>query len=74
MTGRLEVERWGPVKGYAVLCFKGPVTVENVSVFLSAVKRKESFQEFLISSDVPYIDSSALGVLVSAYVSRQKLG
>jgi anti-sigma B factor antagonist len=28
----------------------------------------------LISSDVPYIDSSALGVLVSAYVSRQKLG
>ena len=25
-------------------------------------------------SDVPYIDSTALGALVSAYVSRQKLG
>ena len=58
-----------------MLCFKGPVATANVSVFVTAVKREESFSNLILdSSEVPYIDSAALGALVSAYVSRQKLG
>jgi anti-sigma B factor antagonist len=75
MGNRLEVERLGTVKGYTVLCFKGPLTMENVFVFRSAIKREENLPTVILDfSDVPYMDSTALGALVSAYVSRQKLG
>ena len=75
MPNRLEVVRLGGVNGYAVLCFRGPVILENVTIFLSAVKREESFSNLILDfSEVPYIDSAALGGLVSAYVSRRKLG
>ena len=71
----LHVERLGNLKGQSVLCFKGPLTVENVSLFQSAIRREESFSTVILDlSDVPYIDSTALGALVSAYVSRQKVG
>ncbi len=71
----LQIERLGNVKGQSVLCLKGPLTIENVSLFQGAIRREESFSTVILDlSDVPYIDSTALGALVSAYVSRQKLG
>ena len=64
-----------------MLCLKGlpltmeNVSLENVSLFQGAIRREESFSTVILDlSDVPYIDSTALGALVSAYVSRQKLG
>src|SRR5689334_21476022 len=71
----LQIERLGNVKGQSVLCFRGPLTIENVSLFQGAIRREESFSTVILDlSDVRYIDSTALGALVSAYVSRQKLG
>src|SRR5690242_64814 len=71
----LQIERLGNVKGQSVLCLKGPLTVENVSLFQSAIRREETFSTVILDlSDVPYIDSTALGALVSAYVSRLKEG
>jgi len=71
----LQIERLGNVKGQSVLCLKGPLTIENVSLFQGAIRREESFSTVILDlSDVPYIDSTALGALVSAYVSRQKVG
>src|SRR5206468_9967858 len=71
----LQIERLGKVKGQSVLCLKGPLTIENVSLFQSAIRREETFSTVILDlSDVPYIDSTALGALVSAYVSRQKVG
>src|SRR6266516_1520945 len=71
----LQIDRLGNVKGQSVLCLKGPLTIENVSLFQSAIRREESFSTVILDlSDVPYIDSTALGALVSAYVSRQKVG
>jgi anti-anti-sigma factor len=71
----LQIERLGNVKGQSVLCLKGPLTMENVSLFQSAIRREETFSTVILDmSDVPYIDSTALGALVSAYVSRQKVG
>ncbi len=75
MGNTLQIERLGSVKGQSVLCFKGPLTMENVSLFQSAIRREESSSTVILDlSDVPYIDSTALGALVSAYVSRQKVG
>ena len=75
VANTLQVERLGNVKDHSVLCLKGPLTVENVSLFQSAIRREESSSPVILDlSDVPYIDSTALGALVSAYVSRQKVG
>jgi anti-sigma B factor antagonist len=57
-----------------VLSLRGPLTMENVSPFLNAVRRENSPTMILDLSGVPYLDSSGLGSLVSAYTSCQKSG
>src|SRR5207244_8289538 len=75
MGNRLQVERLGNVKGQSVLCFRGPLTMENLFLFQNAIRREEGFSTVILDlSDVPYIDSTALGALVAAYVSRQNAG
>src|SRR5437870_11602271 len=71
----LQIERFGNVKRQSVLCLKGPLTMENVFLFQNAIRREEGFSTVILDlSDVPYIDSTALGALVATYVSRQKAG
>jgi anti-sigma B factor antagonist len=51
----------------------GPLTLENLSSFQNAIRREENVATVILDlTDVPYIDSSGLGSLVSAYVTRQK--
>ena len=57
-----------------VLSLHGPLTMENVSPFLNAVRRESAPTMILDFSGVPYLDSSGLGSLVSAYTSCQKAG
>jgi len=58
-----------------VLCLRGPLTKENVLSFQNAIRREESAETVIIDfSEVPFIDSSGLRSLVTAYLSRQKLG
>ena len=57
-----------------VLSLHGPLTMENVSPFLNAVRREDAPTMILDFSGVPYLDSSGLGSLVSAYTSCQKAG
>ena len=57
-----------------VLSLRGPLTMENVSPFLNAIRREQSPTVILDFSGVPYLDSSGLGSLVSAYTSCQKSG
>lgn len=58
-----------------MLCLQGPLTIENVLPFQNAIRREQDAQTVILDfSQVPYIDSSGLGSLVSAYVSRQKAG
>ena len=66
----LQVERLD--KG--VLSFHGPLTMDNVPPFLNAVRREGAPTMILDFSDVPYLDSSGLGSLVSAYTSCAKAG
>lgn len=57
-----------------VLSFRGPLTTENVSPFLNAVRRENAPTMILDLSGVPYLDSSGLGSLVSASTSCAKAG
>src|SRR5437879_13472322 len=57
-----------------VLSLRGPLTMENVSPFLNAVRRENAPTMILDFSGVPYLDSSGLGSLVSAYTPCQKAG
>src|SRR5882672_2629691 len=69
-TEPLEIER----VDQGVLSLHGPLTMENVSPFLNAVRRENCSTMILDFSNVPYVDSSGLGSLVSAYTSCLKTG
>jgi anti-sigma B factor antagonist len=66
----LQVERLDR----GVLSFHGPLTVENVSPFMNAVRREDAPTMILDLTGVPYLDSSGLGSLVSACTSCIKAG
>jgi len=72
-TEPLTIERlWAP-EGPRVLCLRGPLTFENLSMFQNAIRREENASMVILDlTDVPYIDSAGLGSLVSAYVRRHK--
>ncbi len=66
----LEIERLDD----GVLSLHGPLTMENVPPFMNAVRRESASTMILDFTGVPYLDSSGLGSLVSAYTSCQKSG
>jgi anti-sigma B factor antagonist len=66
----LQVERLDR----GVLSLHGPLTMENVSPFLNAVRREDAPTMILDFTNVPYLDSSGLGSLVSACTSCAKSG
>jgi anti-sigma B factor antagonist len=70
MAPSLQVERLD----HGVLSFHGPLTMENVAPFLNAVRREGAPTMILDFTGVPYLDSSGLGSLVSAYTSCAKAG
>jgi anti-anti-sigma factor len=58
-----------------VLALRGPLTAVNAPVFQNAMRREEPAEVVILDfSDVPYVDSAGLGLLVSAFISRQKAG
>jgi anti-sigma B factor antagonist len=57
-----------------VLSLRGPLTMENVSPFLNAVRRESAPTMILDFSGVPYLDSSGLGSLITACTSCVKTG
>jgi anti-sigma B factor antagonist len=72
-TEPLTIERLSAHEGPRVLCLSGPLTVENLALFQNAIRREENVPTVILDlTEVPYIDSSGLGSLVSAYVTRQK--
>jgi anti-sigma B factor antagonist len=70
MAETLQIERLDQ----GVLSFRGPLTMENVPPFMNAVRREGAPTMILDFSGVPYLDSSGLGCLVSAYTSCAKAG
>ena len=60
---------------HEVLTLRGPLTAVNAPVFQNAMRREEPAEVVILDfADVPYVDSAGLGLLVSAFISRQKVG
>lgn len=54
---------------------RGPLTLENLPPFQNAIRREQRYQTVILDlTEVPYLDSSGLGSLVSIFVTRQKAG
>src|ERR1035441_7661569 len=71
----LEVERYeGVAEDQRILLLKGPITIETSAHFEEALRRETAETMILDFSDVPYIDSVGLGLLVATYISHQKRG
>ncbi len=66
--------RAGARAGQHVLRVTGPITLEAVAAFEDAVRVATDPALIIDLTEVPYIDSAALGALVHAYVSCQKAG
>jgi anti-sigma B factor antagonist len=60
--------------GQRALCLTGPITLANLFEFQDTVRADTSRALVLEMSRVPYVDSAGIGVLVGAYVSRQRNG
>ena len=62
----------GPNDGQRILRLSGPIVLNNFFDFQRAVHEDASRTLILDFSQVPYIDSAALGALMMGYVHRQK--
>jgi len=75
MTEALTIERASEFEFQDVLALAGPLTAATGAVFQNAMRREAPTDTVILDlTDVPYIDSSGLGLLVTAYVVRKKAG
>jgi len=75
MSEALNIVRSTEFPLQEVLALTGPLTAATGSVFQNAMRREAPADTIILDlSEVPYIDSSGLGLLVSAYVTREKAG
>jgi len=75
MSEPLMIDRSEDFLPREVLTLSGPLTASNGAAFQNAMRREEPADTLILDlSEVPYIDSAGLGLLVAAYVSRQKAG
>lgn len=75
MPDELVIDRSTEFPPHEVLSLQGPLTASNAPIFQNAMRREEPAPMVILDfSEVPYVDSAGLGLLVSAFVSRQKAG
>lgn len=59
---------------FNILKLQGPLIISNMFEFQSKVRAAQAPTLILDLSEVPYMDSAGVGVLVGAHVSRDKDG
>jgi len=64
----------GEIHGQRVLSFRGPLTLQNLASFQTALQAEEAPTVIIDFAEVPYVDSAGLGSIVRTHVSRQKAG
>ena len=74
MDTNLEITELAAHGDLKILQLKGPLVIQNVFSFQSTVRGVQAPNLVLEMTNVPYIDSSAVGVLVGAHVNRDKEG
>jgi anti-anti-sigma factor len=71
---QLELESRDAGAGLRVLICKGPLTIATLFGLRDAASKVQSQSLILDLSQVPYMDSAALGTLVQIQVSSQRHG
>jgi anti-sigma B factor antagonist len=61
-----------PQGGSHILRLNGPLVLTTVADFQSKVRAVQSNHLILDMTDVPYVDSAGIGVLVGTYVRHQR--
>jgi anti-sigma B factor antagonist len=64
----------GPKDGQRILRLTGPLTMSTLFDFQCKVRTDPSHVLMLDFTNVPYVDSAGIGVMVGAYVTHQKDG
>lgn len=60
--------------GWQVIALTGPLTSVDSIEFQRVLQADSSALTIVDLSEVPYVDSAGIGVLVNAYVARDKTG
>ena len=69
----LEVEtRAGSLPDSIVVSLKGPLVVYDLFTLQRLLREDTTATTILDMTEVPYVDSAGVGMLINAYVSRQK--
>lgn len=64
----------GTPEGERILKLVGPLTLTTIFGIQDAIRAEQAPRLILDFSDVPYIDSTGVGVIVSAHMSRLNAG
>lgn len=73
MDQRLEIVESGS-DAVKVLQLKGPLLIANLFDFQTMVRAAQEKTLAIDMTEVPYVDSAGVGVLVGAYVNRERDG
>jgi anti-sigma B factor antagonist len=75
MDTNLEIIELGADGGSTkIIRLKGPLLISNMFSFQNMVRSCQAPNLVLDMTEVPYSDSAGIGILVGAYVSREKVG
>lgn len=68
----LRIETVDAPNGFRVLRLAGPFTLKTLFDFQTLVRRGDARATIIDLTEVPYIDSAALGCLMGVHVSSQR--
>jgi anti-sigma B factor antagonist len=71
----LQIERIpGSASDVTILKLKGPLTMSTLFDFQAALRQPDLKSTIIDFTDVPYIDSAGLGVVLSHWAHTQRIG
>ncbi len=71
----LEIQRTpGSAPDVTILALKGPLTIGTLFDFQTALRAPDLKSTIIDFSDVPYMDSAGLGVVLSHWAHTQRIG
>lgn len=71
----LQIERrQGSASDVTILALKGPLTISTLFDFQTAIRQPDVKDTIIDFTDVPYIDSAGLGVVLSHWAHTQRVG
>jgi anti-anti-sigma factor len=72
---QLQIQRTpGSASGVTILTLTGPLTIQTLFDFQTAVRQPDLKSTIIDFSGVPYVDSAGLGIVLSHWAHTQRIG